>query len=306
MSALRPYAQLVRLPNLPTAFADIGLAALAVQLTWGQVPTFVALLLSSACLYCGGMVWNDFFDVEQDRRERAFRPIPSGAISRREAGMIGAGLLGCGLLFAVIAGFLRAWGSENASFTTPPFIAILLSGAILAYDGWLKRTWAGPLAMGSCRLLNVLLGLTVTSTMGGSAGTHLACVVGLYIVGVTWLARTEARESQQGALLGAALVLVSALALALPLPVHVPPGVASPLFPYLLIGLGFWLGLPVVKAVKSPTPAYVQAAVKRVLMGLILLDATLATALAGTVGLVLLVLLVPSLYLNRRRELYAT
>ena len=43
----------------------------------------------------------------------------------------------------------------------------------------------------------------------------------------------------------------------------------------------------------------VQAAVKRAIMGLIVLDAVLATALAGTVGLVILLLLVPALYLGR-------
>jgi hypothetical protein len=50
----------------------------------------------------------------------------------------------------------------------------------------------------------------------------------------------------------------------------------------------------------------VQAAVKRALMGLILLDAVLATGTIGTVGLVIAVLMLPSVYLNSRRWLYAT
>jgi hypothetical protein len=41
-------------------------------------------------------------------------------------------------------------------------------------------------------------------------------------------------------------------------------------------------------------------------MGLIVLDAVLASGLAGTIGLVILLLLAPSLYLGRRRWLYAT
>jgi 4-hydroxybenzoate polyprenyltransferase len=60
------------------------------------------------------------------------------------------------------------------------------------------------------------------------------------------------------------------------------------------------------QALVTPTPGQVQAAVKRCLMGLILLDTVLATAVASTVGLVLLVFLVPSLYLNYRKGLYAT
>ena len=60
------------------------------------------------------------------------------------------------------------------------------------------------------------------------------------------------------------------------------------------------------KAIAGPTPNNVQAAVKRSLMGLVVLDAILATAVAGTFGLVLLVLLVPILYLRRWQWLYAT
>jgi hypothetical protein len=41
-------------------------------------------------------------------------------------------------------------------------------------------------------------------------------------------------------------------------------------------------------------------------MGLIVFDAILASALGGSLGLAVLILLIPSLWLNRRRRLYAT
>src|ERR1700720_1278871 len=107
MDRLRPYAQLVRLPNVFTALADIALAAMAVGALRHPLPTLLLLCLASACLYCGGMVWNDFFDVEQDKRERPFRPLPSGRIQRSTAGILGAVLLGLGWLFAVAAGGCR-------------------------------------------------------------------------------------------------------------------------------------------------------------------------------------------------------
>jgi 4-hydroxybenzoate polyprenyltransferase len=78
------------------------------------------------------------------------------------------------------------------------------------------------------------------------------------------------------------------------------------LFPYLLVALGFLIGIPIGKAITGPTPLQVQAAVRRSLMGLVILDAVLATAVAGTIGLVVLVLLVPILFLGRWRWLYAT
>jgi len=74
----------------------------------------------------------------------------------------------------------------------------------------------------------------------------------------------------------------------------------------LLVGLAFLVGGPVVRAIANPTPGHVQSAVKRALMGLVLLDTVLATATAGALGLLILLLLVPSLYLNRKSWLYAT
>src|SRR5262249_17445353 len=107
-------------------------------------------------------------------------------------------------------------------------------------------------------------------------------------------------------LTGAALVMLAALLFGLLLGGRVEPGTPSPLFPYLLVALGLFVGLPVQQAIRKPTPDRVQAAVKRSLIGLILLDAGLATAFPGPLGLVVLVLLAPSVYLNRRRWLYAT
>jgi 4-hydroxybenzoate polyprenyltransferase len=312
MTRLRPYAQLVRLPNLPTPLADIALAGLTVNALGPanalsrRWPAFILLMLASACLYMGGMVWNDFFDIEQDARERPERPIPSGRVSRRTAGILGAALLAAGVLLALLAGQMLALLGEEGSRLLPGILAGLLVAAILLYDGWLKRTWLGPVAMGSCRFLNVLMGISLSGSLAAPLGTHLALVVGLYIVGVTWFARTEARTSSKPALAGAAAVMLAAVILAVPLPVHRPVDSASPLFPYLLVAFGFLVGLPVSRAIAAPAPENVQAGVKRALIGLILLDTVLATATAGTIGLVLLVLLVPSLYLNRKRWLYAT
>jgi 4-hydroxybenzoate polyprenyltransferase len=306
MSRLRDYAQLVRLPNVFTAAADIGLGALAMRALPERWLVFLLLLLASACLYCGGMVWNDFFDFEQDRHERPSRPLPSGRISRGAAARFGAGLLVAGLIFSLLAGWgLAAFREEGARFVwLPAILSLLLVAAILLYDGVLKRTWAGPMGMGACRFLNVLLGVSISGSVAGPWDVHLAVIVGVYIVGVTWFARTEARTSSQLALAGAAAAMLAGLLLALPLPIGREPGVSFWLFPYLLVGLGFLVGIPVCKAIAVPTPPRVQAAVKRALMGLVVLDAVLATALAGPVGLLLLLLLLPALYLGR--WLYST
>lgn len=293
MERLRPYLQLVRLPNVFTALADILLGWLAVDPERTHLPGLVGLLAASACLYMAGMVLNDFFDVDQDRRERPFRPLPSGRVSRRAAGMLGAALLVAGTLAAALVS-----GTSLA-------VALGLVSAILLYDGGLKRTWAGPLAMGGCRLANVLLGVSLAGRLAG-VGWHLALVVGIYIVGVTGFARTEARQSERSGLVAAALTMLAGFLLALPLPVWVEPGTSSPLFPYLLVALGFWIGVPVWQAIEEPGPKPVQFAVRRAIFSLVGLDAVLATALVGSVGLGILLLLVPILLLGRVRWLYAT
>jgi 4-hydroxybenzoate polyprenyltransferase len=299
MSQLRAYAQLMRLPNVFTAFADIclgGLAAGALPQRWFA---FGLLLLSSACLYSGGMVLNDLYDFEQDKRERPFRPLPSERISRWTALWFGYALLLSGLLLA----FLSGWRAEGLSWT-PGDVAGFLVTAIILYDACMKRTWAGPIGMGACRFLNVLLGLSIGGSIGGLRNLHLAAIVGVYIIGVTWFARTEARMSNQRMLTGAAGAMLLGLLLALPLPLGLERSLGTILFPYMLVALGFFLGLPVCQAIVTPTPANVQAAVKRAIMGLAALDAVLATAFAGLWGLLVLLLLLPALYLGRR--IYST
>ncbi|HLJ98122.1 MAG TPA: UbiA family prenyltransferase [Gemmataceae bacterium] len=297
--SLRAYAQLLRLPNVFTALADIclgWLGALAAGMPVSRWPSFICLMGASAALYSAGMVWNDFFDLEQDRRERPFRPLPSGRIARRNAARLGVALLAAGIGFAALASPFQASAPWSALL-----LVVCLIAAILLYDAWLKRTWLGPVAMGTCRFLNILLGLSCAeaTSLGWPARIYLASVVGLYIVGVTWFARTEARVSNQSQLRAAAGVMATALVLALATPLWSIGGTSSVLFPYLLVGLGFLVGIPAAQAIAEPTPGHVQRTVKRAIVGLVVLDAALATALCGMLGLMILVLLLPLLYLGQ-------
>ena len=307
-SRLLSYAQLLRIPNVFTAMADIALAAIVTGLLPEQWLPFSCLLLASGFLYSAGMVWNDYFDYEQDLKERPERPLPSHRITRRTAARLGTILVAVGLLFAALAG-LRSDGYRFG----PPIVGILLIAAIFLYDSGLKRTVLGPVGMGMCRFLNVVFGLTLATGGVPAWGFVLALVVGFYIVGVTWFARREARISKQPELAAAALVMLTALGLALFLPVLGPQqfrGNASDgvdvnafgelghiLFPYLLVAIGFWIGVPASAAIRSPSPKNVQRTVKRAILGLIVLDAILATSLAGTPGLLILLLLPPAICL---------
>jgi 4-hydroxybenzoate polyprenyltransferase len=300
---LLAYAQLLRLPNVFTAFADICLGACAAGYITDRPAVFALLLLTSGCLYLGGMVWNDYFDRHEDAKTQPFRPIPSGRVSAWRAAELGLMLIGWGLVAAVGADILTRNAGVNslsAFGNISVSIAITIAAAVLLYDGYLKQTALGPLGMGACRFLNVLLGLSV----GGGAlwapvNVHLAGVIGVYIVGVTWFARTEETDSNRRQLALAAVVMLLAAVGGLLVPVHRPEGATPVYFPYLLVAAGFWVGTPVVRAISRPEPKLVQAAVKRCIFGLVALDAVLATAFVGWPGLLILLLLLPAVYLGR-------
>ena len=292
---LLPFARLLRLPNVFTALADIGLGLCATAaLSPGTVNDDFAwkaalLLVASGMLYSAGMVWNDYFDLAEDKRDRPFRPLASGRISVRTAVVIGVVLLAGGWACAAVTG------------RTAALVGLALVGAILAYDARIKRTSAGPVGMAFCRFLNVLLGLSLADPAALPLTTrlHLALTIGVYIVGVTWFARTEEKRSDPKVLVRAALVMLAAALLALAVATRVPQGTSSPLFPYLLVVAGFWIGIPVLAAVRKPTPDRVQAGVRRSIFGLVVLDALLASVFVGTWGLLLVLLLPPALLLGK-------
>ena len=162
----------MRLPNVFTAFADIAMTAcvgIAVMPSIGEeyVRTIALLAAASACLYLAGMVWNDVFDLAEDKRDRPFRPIPSGRIALRTAAILGSILTLAGIALVVVAGAVG--------------LGIGLACAMLLYDAWLKRTPVGPVAMAACRFLNVMLGLSAIpdELLVDSVRVHIAGVVGI-------------------------------------------------------------------------------------------------------------------------------
>lgn len=308
---LLAFAQLLRIPNVFTAFADIALGGCVAAAVLPPMPAefwgaYVVLALASGCLYLAGMVWNDVFDLPEDKQSRAFRPLPSGRVSKGTAVALGTFLFAAGLAMAGAAGLpgQAQWNHE------PLVFAFGIVAGVLIYDGGAKRTPGGPVAMAACRFLNILFGLSLIpeASLDIEYRIHLAAVVGIYIVGVTWFARTEEGRSRKRDLACAASVIGLALLLALLLraKLALASGASKPLaalgtpaFPYLLVAFGFLIGRPVARAIADPTAKLVQAAVKRCVLGLVVLDAVLATTFVGLPGLLLLLLLPPALVLGK-------
>ena len=173
---IKPYLQLVRLPNVFTAAADSLAGWLLAVGTFERPGQWVPLVAASACIYAGGITLNDVFDVEIDRVERPDRPIPSGKVSGVVASLMGGILLAAGLALVVVSAV------NGASV-----VAMALVACVVGYDAGLKRTLLGPEVMGACRGLNLLLGLQGAAESGGPPLWLAAVAYGCFVTGITWV-----------------------------------------------------------------------------------------------------------------------
>jgi len=224
---------------------------------------------------------------------------------------LGYGMLAGGVLLA----------SGVSLIETPPAtliwrsgaVALLLAVCVVAYDKILKKTPLGPFAMGACRFFNVLLGMSFAATGDitplhyGTSHLVVAGSIGVYISGVTWFARTEAKASSRVLLtFGVGLMAVGVMMLAffpryasaeLAQRFHIEPTFIWPMAIFLLT---VTILRRCLVAVANPNPEHVQAAVKQSILSLIVLDASVALLMADwpyAVGI--LSLLAPTLLLGK-------
>lgn len=276
------YLAMTRPANVVTALADVLAGAAAA----GVVVGLPGLLPATAALYAGGVVLNDVFDAALDAVERPERPIPDGRVSRTGAATLGGGLLVLGVLAA---------GSVSAVSMA---VAAAVAGMVLLYDTWAKhRFFAGPLAMGSCRGLNLMLGVSAAPALLGSLWP-LALVPIAYIAAITAISRGEVHGGGQRVgwlavgLIGAVLIALTVLGWS---------GGRSGWAVLPFVALLARRVLPAfVTAARRPQPQLIGAAVRAGVLSLILLDAALAAAFAGPLhGLTVLALWPVSLILAR-------
>jgi 4-hydroxybenzoate polyprenyltransferase len=293
---LTAWLQLLRLPNVFTAAADVTMGYVVTHGELQPVLHFGLLVAASSLLYLSGMVLNDVFDAEIDAVEQPHRPIPSGRIPLKAAATVGWALwlsgVACGWLVTLLANDWR-----------PGVVATLLGCIILLYDGALKASRFAPLLMGECRFLNVLLGMSLMFVPWGQAELLIATGIGIYILGVTVFARTDARISSRGRLTSGLVVLVAGIVLLAAVPTltyYRPPLEVPPVGWYLLwTAIGLITLRRCVSAIWEPTPARVQAAVRHCVQSIIVLDAAVAVGYAGPFwGFAILASLVPTLLLT--------
>ena len=300
--ALKPYLQLIRLPNVFTAAADSLAGWVVVRGSFEEPRRWLPLAAASMAIYAAGIALNDVFDYQTDLAERPGRPLPSGRVSRRFAAILGGVLLAAGPLLAAASGS-----------ATSAAVASGLALCVLGYDLGLKRTLLGPELMGACRGLNILLGASQAPALGGPRVWLFAGALAVFVSGLTWISRHEAVAGRRGgAILGSALQGSALLALLALCTGRIGRASAAGLGPgrglvglAVLAGIAWVVGRVDLRAIRVPDPTSLQGAVKTGVLSLVWLDVGVVAALMGTgYALVVAALWIPAYALSRR--IYST
>lgn len=274
-----PFLKLIRLPNVFTAACNSLAGAFCVGIGFDRWRDLTLLALASMSLYAAGILLNDLFDLDEDRRDRPQRPLPSGVVPVR--------------LAAAFACLLSLAGCLAAAAISPQVgcVALFLLSAVVGYDGALKRTFAGPWVMGLCRGLNLALGLAIAPLQ-----IWAFCAIAgytVYIAGITYISRLETHVGQtKGLSLGFTLILagIGAVLTGIFLKTNIHREILSQSsateFPALL---GIFLLIILIKllanawqgAMRDPKPATIQNVVKTGIISLPLIDLSLTISLAG-------------------------
>ncbi|WP_244278900.1 UbiA-like protein EboC [Pedobacter suwonensis] len=288
MKKLTVYLRMMRPANIVTSVADIlaGIAISGVLSIGFPIPWLSIILLaaSTACLYGGGIVFNDVFDADLDKIERPERAIPSGIISLRDATLLGGLLLFAGIAFAAL------------NSLTSGLLALLVAVFALLYNKFGKHhSFFGPLNMGLCRGFNLLLGISIVPEM--LSNHYLAIIPVIYIFSITMTSRGEVHGGRAKNLyLAAFLYAIVICAIAYFAFVN-ERLLLSMLF---LVPFVVMIFRPLIKAIKEPVGKNIGGAVKAGVISLILMDAAWAVTFDALILAFIIAALLPlSMWLSK-------
>lgn len=280
---LKTWMTLGRVSNLPTVWTNTLAAALLASSAGALAPpssgVWVLLLVALSMLYLAGMLLNDLLDADWDQRHHNPRPITLGLVSRQQVG------LACALLLALAAAAVLGL---SRLIDQPRWLlgsAVLLLACILGYNLLHKKYAHSVWLMGACRSA---LYLTAAASLAVPPEPIWLCAIllGVYISGLTYLARQEHRNQLLSRL--PLILMLSPLALA----IHND----NPWFwPVLLLWLG-WLGWHYWRHLANPRQRQVRAFIGAGLAALPLFDAlvlTVANQPLGSLSCVLVFFLLP-------------
>jgi len=291
LKKIKGFLQLMRPANIVTSVSDvlagIAISGFLINANFSSDDIFPAILLciSTIGLYGGGVVFNDVFDAALDKIERPERPIPKGTVTITEAAILGSALLLAGIITAAFVSKLSC------------LLAVSIAIAALIYNKWSKHhVWAGPLNMGLCRGLNLLLGISVVVS-SISEWWFLAIVPVIYIAAITMISRGEVHGGSKRTLYVAGLLYCIVIAAILLLS-HAKGMLWWTII--FLLPFAWMIFTALIKAIRTPAPQNIGKAVKAGVIALILMNAAWAAAFGMTGLAFLIILLLPlSLWLAK-------
>lgn len=289
MKSIVYFLRLMRPANIVTSVADV-LAGIAISGYFVNVEAdyFPVLLLciSTIGLYGGGIVFNDVFDADLDKIERPERAIPSGAVKLNEAIFLGAFLLITGIAAALILSVLSG------------IIAFLIAFFALIYNKYSKHhSFLGPLNMGLCRGLNLILGISIIAS-ALNEWYFLGMVPLIYIFSITIISQGEVHGSNRNKLYYGAILYLTVISIML-YSSWIKGQVLIALF--FIIPFAWMIFKPLLRAIKEPLGKNIGKAVKAGVISLILMDAAWAAVFGSPLAAISIALLLPlSLWLAKR------
>lgn len=178
----KEYLQLVRLPGIFTAFSNVLIGYFFSFSFNSEIIFLPYLLATSGMLFCSGMIFNDYFDYNFDKKERSFRPLPSGKISKHNALLIG-------FIFLILANISASFLGFDSLI-----ISLILSCMILFYNLKLKSIlFLGILNLSLIRMLNILLGFSIIGI--SFEFIQYLFPLGIFVVGISVLAKNEIKSN---------------------------------------------------------------------------------------------------------------
>lgn len=292
MKKITPYLRLLRPANIVTSVADVlaGIAIAGFFSGWlfdnAHIIPVVFICAATIGLYGGGIVFNDVFDAALDKVERPERPIPSGAVPLFKAVILGSIFLALGILEGFLAGIVSGC------------IAVAIAAFALLYNKFSKHhAFWGPLNMGLCRGLNLLLGISILPA-ALQQWYLLAIVPIFYIFSITMISQGEVHGGNRNKLyIAAALYLAVGAAI-----LYFSSRNGNIRFTFLFLALFAWMIFnPLFKAIQDPVGKNIGKAVKAGVISLILMDAAWAASCNALYAAVLIACLLPlSLWLGKR------
>ena len=178
----KEYLQLVRLPGIFTAFSNVLIGYFFSFSFNSEIIFLPYLLATSGMLFCSGMIFNDYFDYNLDKKERSFRPLPSGKISKQNALLIG-------FIFLILANISASFLGFDSLI-----ISLILSCIILFYNLKLKSiSFLGIFNLSVIRMLNILLGFSIIDI--SFEFIQYLFPLGIFIVGISILAKNETKSN---------------------------------------------------------------------------------------------------------------